>query len=196
MSTTQSDDAPDAALMNRVEAGDERALELLYHRHASMVFTLASRIVGQDDDAEEVTEDVFIQVWEAADRFDEERGTLKSYLATMTRSRALDRLRSRKRRTAAYDRASVGDTGVAGGRDGPEPTDRPAERSEARDRISEALNVLNDDQRRAIELAYFEGLSQSEIAERLDQPLGTIKTRIRDGMIKLRDRFTPAEAAQ
>lgn len=196
MSTTPSSEIPDAVLMSRVASGDERALGTLYDRHASLVFTLASGIIGRDDDAEEVTEDVFIQIWSAADRFDQERGSLKSYLVTMTRSRALDRLRSQKRRRSAYDRAAVGDTGVAAGPGEPEPTDRRAEQSEVRGRVSEALDILNEDQRRAIELAYFEGLTQSQIAERLGQPLGTVKTRIRDGMIKLRDRFTPAEAAQ
>ena len=196
MSTMQSSEVPDAVLVNRVAAGDERALGTLFDRHASLVFTLASKIIGRDDDAEEVMEDVFIQIWSAADRFDPDRGSLKSYLVTMTRSRALDRLRSHQRRRSAYDRAAVGEDGVAAGPGRPEPTDRGAERSDVRGRLSEALEILNEDQREAIQLAYFDGLTQSEIADRLDQPLGTIKTRIRDGMIKLRERFTPAEAAQ
>ncbi|HSR42759.1 MAG TPA: sigma-70 family RNA polymerase sigma factor [Longimicrobiales bacterium] len=190
----QSDAPPDHVLVERVASGDPRALGMLYDQHASMVFSLAASIVGGDHDAEEVTEDVFMQLWTSADRFDADRGALGSWLATITRSRALDRIRARKRRHAAHERAAArSESGLAAGPANPAPADAEAGRAEVRERVSRALGLLNDDQRRAIELAYFEGLTQSEIARRLGAPLGTVKTRIRDGMTKLRERFAEGE---
>lgn len=180
----------DAELMARVGKGDERALGELYDRHSSLVYTLAHAIVHRSADAEEVTEDVFVQVWTTSDRFDPGRGALKSWLATIARSRALDHVRARKRLHSAHDRSAAADAdGMAVRPAEPEPTDAPVLRDEVRSALDRALSNLNADQRHAIELAYFGGLSQTEIADRLDEPLGTVKTRIRDGMKKLRDAF-------
>lgn len=180
----------DADLMIRVRAGDDRALGDLYDRHAALVFNLAQAIVGNPQDAEEVTEDVFVQVWTGSDRFDPDRGALRAWLAVMARTRALDLVRARGRRRSAYERAASSDEeGLATPLSESDATDTLVLRSELRTALDRALNVLNPDQRRAIELAYFVGLTQSEIAERLAEPLGTVKTRIRDGMTRLRDAF-------
>lgn len=180
----------DADLMIRVRAGDDRALSDLYDRHAALVFNLAQAIVGNPQDAEEVTEDVFVQVWTGGDRFDPDRGALRAWLAVIARTRALDLVRARGRRRSAHERAASSDEeGLATPLSESDATDTLVLRSELRTALDRALNVLNADQRRAIELAYFVGLTQSEIAERLAEPLGTVKTRIRDGMIRLRDAF-------
>lgn len=180
----------DQELMARVRAGDDRSLGVLYDRHVSLVYSLAHAIVGEDADAEEVTEEVFVQLWSDADRFDPSRGALKSWLATMARSRALDHVRSDQRRRSAHERAASRDReGLAIELSNPDPADWSAVRSELRDALDRALGHLNEDQRRALELAYFGGLTQSEIAGVLDEPLGTIKTRIRDGMAKLRKQY-------
>lgn len=174
----------------RVLRGDERAMGALYDRHATLVYKLARTIVGGDADAEEVTADVFVQLWERGDTFDEDRGSFRGWLATIARTRALDHVRSGKRRHAAHVRAAQkDDEGAAVASGTIEAPDRRAHVAKIRDDLDNALSDLNPDQRRAIELAYFHGLSQSEIASRLGEPLGTIKTRIRDGMGKLRDLF-------
>ena len=174
----------------RVVQGDERAMGTLYDRHASLVYKLTRTIVGGDADAEEVTTDVFVQLWERGDAFDAGRGSFRGWLATIARSRALDHVRSRKRRHEAHVRAAEKDErGSAVELGSVDAADHRAHVSKIRDELDDALDDLNPDQRRAIELAYFHGLTQSEIAERLGEPLGTIKTRIRDGMARLRDRY-------
>lgn len=172
---------PDHALVQRIAAGDERALRELYDRHGRAAYALACAIVGERADAEEVVVDVFGQAWRAAGQFDPARGTVGSWVATIARTRALDLVRARGRRSRVLERAAaLSDDGV------PEPADRDVERAEARRLVTRALTDLPAPQRRAIELAYFGGLSQSEIAAQLGEPLGTVKTRIRDGMAKLR----------
>ncbi|MDX1492697.1 MAG: sigma-70 family RNA polymerase sigma factor [Longimicrobiales bacterium] len=174
----------------QVLQGNERAMGTLYDRHAPLVFKLTRTIVGGDADAEEVTADVFVQLWERGDTFDPERGSFRGWLATIARTRALDHVRSRKRRHETQVKASRRDESGTAVEMGTTPApDQQAHVSRIRDDLDDALENLNPDQRRAIELAYFHGLSQSEIASRLGEPLGTIKTRIRDGMGKLRDLF-------
>lgn len=187
----------DEALMRRVRDGDDRALGLVYDRYASLVLAVARSVTGADSDAEEVAEDVFIHVWERADQYDRARGSLRAYLVTVARSRARDRIRARKRRSGAVQRsadADAEDVAVPLSRPGEDP-DRRLRRVEARARLDGLFRVLSDVQREAIELAYFEGLTQSEIAERIDAPLGTVKTRIRDGMAKLREAVGTPEGA-
>lgn len=172
----------DNSLVQRMAAGDERALGELYDRHGRVMYALARAILGERADADEVVVDTFGQAWRGAAQFDPERGSVGAWLATIARTRALDLVRARGRRSRALERAaSLSDSGV------PEPADRDAERAEARRLVTGALAGLPEPQRRAIELAYFGGLSQSEIAATLGEPLGTVKTRIRSGMTKLRE---------
>lgn len=180
----------DEVLAARVRDGDESALAELYDRHADRLFALASSIVRDPAAAEEAVADAFLRLWREADH-DPERGSVGAYLVVVTRSRALDQRRTRKRRLKAEQgQAERGEspTALPLSRFGPAP-DRAAELTDDRERIFAALSHLSDAQRAAIELAYFGGLTQREISERLDEPLGTVKTRIRDGMIKLRETF-------
>ena len=168
--------------------GDERALTKLYDRHGSASYALALAIVGERADAEEVVADAFGQAWRTAAQFDPGRGSVPAWLATITRTRALDLVRSRGRRARAIERAAAASgNGLAAplGGLGSAP-DRGVEQDEARRLVARSLAELPEPQRRVIELAYFGGLTQSEIAAQLEEPLGTVKTRMRAGMEKLR----------
>lgn len=184
---------PDSQLVSRMAAGEDGALGDLYDRYGKTLYALALAIVREPADAEEVVVDAFGQAWRQATAFDPRRGSVGAWLATIARSRALDMVRARGRRARAHERAAhLSDDGIAtpiAGL-GPDPG-RSAERSEARRLVAQALAALPEPQRVAIELAYFQGLSQSEIAERLAEPLGTIKTRMRTGMEKLRGLLSP-----
>lgn len=178
----------DADLAARVRAGDERVLSRLYDEHAERLYSMAMAMLRDPGDAEEVVADAFLRLWRADD-FDPSRGSVGAYLAVVTRSRALDRLRSRDRRGRAEKRSAAADpTGfslpVAEAADEPEAR---VEAGERRTRVVAALAALSDKQRAVVDLAYFGGLTHREIAERLSEPLGTVKTRLRDGMKKLRD---------
>jgi RNA polymerase sigma-70 factor, ECF subfamily len=178
--------ADDAALIARMRSGDEQALGLFFDRWQDVVRATALRIVGEPMEAEDVVEDVFWQVWRQADRFDVGRGGVATWLLTMTRSRALDRLRAIRRSresTPLDDLEHHGDAAIDLNSD-PQADVELGERSR---RIRAALLTLPDEQRESLELAYFEGLSQSEIAQRTSQPLGTVKTRMRLAMQKLRE---------
>src|SRR5712691_5062046 len=182
----------DRALVERMAGCDERALGELYDRHGGPVYSLALAIVGERADAEEVVADSFGQAWRTAEQFDPARGTVTAWLATITRTRALDLVRARGRRARALTRAAVGNseglaTPIAAG----EAPDRGVERQEARRQVARSLAELSEPQRRVIELAYFGGLTQTEIAAELQEPLGTVKTRIRAGMEKLRGSLVP-----
>lgn len=193
MTTSPSSPVPDRELVDRMAGGEERALGELYDRYGRTVYALALAIVREPADADEVVVEAFGQAWRQAESFDPARGSVGAWLATIARSRALDLVRARGRRTRAYERAAqLSDDGVATplGPPGPDPA-RGVERAEAGQIVTRALAALPESQRVAIELAYFEGLSQSEIAARLSEPLGTIKTRIRSGMEKLRDQLSP-----
>lgn len=167
---------------------DERAAAQLYDKYSAAMFALAVRIVGEGADAEDVVLDAFTQAWNSASRYEADRGSVLGWLTTMTRTRALDLVRGRGRRTKAVDTASrsMGGDPVAVAGSAPSAVDL-VELSERADAVSSAMSVLSGQQRVAIELAFFEGLTHSEVAERLGEPLGTIKTRIRLGMQKLRD---------
>jgi len=183
----------DRALVERMAAGDERALGELYDRHGRTTYSLAVAIVRERADAEEVVADAFGQAWRTAEQFDPGRGTVGAWLATITRTRALDLVRAQGRRARALARAAQEDDGgVAAplGRAGDAP-DRGVERQEARRLVERSLAELPEPQRRVIELAYFGGLTQTEIAAELREPLGTVKTRMRAGMEKLRGALAP-----
>ena len=185
--------SPDSTLVSRAAGGDERALGELYDRYGAMAYSLACAVVGEHADAEEVVAEAFAQVWRSAAGFDPARGSVAAWIATIARTRALDLVRSRKRRARVVEEAAVvsdeGESLVFA--PAIESADRSAELSETSAIVRKSLADLPAEQRRVIELAYFGGLSQSEIAEQLSQPLGTVKTRMRSGMEKLRQALRP-----
>ena len=182
----------DVALVAAVGRGDERALSVLYDRHSPVVMGVAVRILGDTDVAETVLLDTFTQVWNSASRYDASRASVVGWLVMMARSRALDVVRSTARRERAGS-VSVDDAPdeVLTAADLSSNPGQMVEARERRSAIMGALGTLPDPQRIAVELAFFEGLSQTEIAERLAEPLGTVKTRIRLGMSKLRQLLGP-----
>jgi RNA polymerase sigma-70 factor (ECF subfamily) len=182
----------DIDLITRAAQGDERAMAELYDRYGHVMHAVAYRIVGQRADAEEVVLDTFAQAWRDATRFEAARGSVAGWLTTIARSRALDlvRARSRRERITATAAAERPDTSPAMGGWRADPSSG-VDHAERRTQVRQALESLSPPQRRAIELAFFEGLSQSEIAELLQEPLGTIKTRVRLGMQKLRECLRP-----
>ncbi len=176
-------------LMRRVAQGDRRGFEELYDRFCGVLFTAAYRVLNNQEAAEDVLQDVFVQIWEKAPLYDPSRGKPMTWAITLTRNKAIDRLRSTQRRSrlqdemqresetseqfddrSSFDAASTGDTNKL---------------------VREAIQKLSKDQREAIELAFFSSLTQTEIAERLKEPLGTVKARIRRGMMRLRDLLGP-----
>jgi RNA polymerase sigma-70 factor (ECF subfamily) len=174
--------ASDNDLVGAMANGDERAASALYDRHSSVMFGLASRMVGESADAEEVVIDAFGQAWRDAARYDSSRGSVAGWLTTIVRTRALDLIRARGRRTKMTDNAAAEIESPVGMSEGfPEP-DRQVSDSERAGAVSSALDALPEAQRRVIELAFFEGLTHHEVSERLAEPLGTVKTRIRLGM--------------
>ena len=179
---------------NSGERSDKSALAELYDLSSAAVFGLVLRVVGDRSDAEEVTLDVYMQVWKHAERYDSSRGRVLSWLLTIARSRAIDRLRSK----AAKDRGreqSLDAAGVAEVADASLNPEQSSFEATRKTTVLTALDSLQTDQRQAIELAYFGGMSHSEIADRTGQPLGTIKTRIRVGMLRLRKALQPLEEA-
>jgi RNA polymerase sigma-70 factor (ECF subfamily) len=180
----------DQDLIGRVAGGDADALAALYDRHERAVYSLVFRIVQNQGDAEDVVQDVFAQAWAQASRHDASRGAVGAWLLTIARSRAIDRLRARRARP---DNAAADEREMGALRDPLPAQDAELLSREQAARVRSALERLPVLQRIAIELAYYEGLSQSEIAERLEQPLGTIKTRMRLALLKLREALAGVE---
>ena len=180
-------DSEDVALVRRMAAGDEQALGALYDRWHPVVHGVVSRLVRQPDDVEDVVEETFWQAWRQASRFDLARGAVQTWLLTITRSRALDRVRALRRRREEPFEGDDGQPVIQPAADGDPALD--AEASERRRIVLAALSGLPAEQREALELGYFGGLSQSEIAERTGQPLGTVKTRMRLALQKLRSQL-------
>jgi RNA polymerase sigma-70 factor, ECF subfamily len=176
-------EAEDRDLMSRLAAGDGEAFARLFDRHSPVALGLLYRILGSRAEAEEVLQEVFLQVWTQGSRYDGDRATPRGWVLMLARSRALDRLR---RRDAARRRdEEAGDERARGEMITPLGTER-LEARERHDRVHSALGQLSPEQRRCIELAFFDGLSHTQIAERLAAPLGTVKSRILLGMNKLR----------
>jgi RNA polymerase sigma-70 factor (ECF subfamily) len=179
-------EASEGELLARIGRGDERALAALYDRVASLAFGLALRIVRDRDAAEDVVQETFLRIWRRADRYDPGRNSARAWLLRLVRNLAIDRLRSAGARTRAEEAGARADVVLAVA---PETPEDVASRSERGRTVRAALAALPPDQRRMIEIAYFEGLSHGEIAAREATPLGTVKTRIRDGVLKLRAHF-------
>jgi RNA polymerase sigma-70 factor, ECF subfamily len=174
----------DRLIVERMARGDGAALAELYDRHGRGVFALAVRILSDRGEAEDLTQDVFALAWRNATRYDSARGAVAAWLLVTTRTRAIDRLRSRRVRPSQATEDEVRRLDAI-------PDAAPSVEMVVADRqmtgrVRDALAVLPADQRLALELAYFEGLSHSEIGERTGTPLGTIKTRIRTGLMRLR----------
>lgn len=171
----------DVGLLQAIAGQDESALAQLYDRYRVILFGLLLRILNNREEAEDVLQEVFLQVWRRAADFDENRGRPFTWLVTLARSRAIDRLRN----LAARNRVAI-----AGAR---EPTEEVSDAvadavsSEQRSLVTKALAQLSEEQQQPLLLAYYDGLTQSEIAKRLNTPLGTVKTRMRSGLKKLRE---------
>jgi RNA polymerase sigma-70 factor (ECF subfamily) len=173
----------DVQLLHAIRDGDEQALASFYDRYRLILFGLILRILHSQPEAEDVLQEVFLQVWQRASSFDETRGRPFTWLVTLARSRAIDRLRSLGSRDRTANEAGREAEATGETRDAVDD----AIRSEQGETVRRALAALPDEQRNTLVLAYFEGLTQTEIAERLATPLGTVKTRMRSGMIKLRE---------
>lgn len=185
-----SDQDPDRTCMSRMAAGDTRALEELYDRHAPMLYGLVLRIVGRVSDAEEVLQDAWLQAWRRAGTWDPARGTVVAWLVTLARSRAIDRIRS----VASRQRAESATPAPDPARTADEPAANAAQR-QRQERLSAALATLSPRQREVLELGYFGGLSQTEIAERIGAPLGSVKSWTRQGLMRLRELVPQEEMA-
>lgn len=182
----------DLELVRRAARGEEAALAALYDRYASLLYGFAFRIAGEGADAEEIVLDAFSQAWRDAGSYEPGRGSVAGWLTMICRSRAIDLVRARGRRSRLAESAGAGDPeGAPAMGTGPGPADRSSEDRERHALIDRALSDLAPPQRVAVELAFYDGLSHAEIAERLGEPLGTVKTRVRLGLRKLRDALRP-----
>jgi RNA polymerase sigma-70 factor, ECF subfamily len=181
----------DEQLMLRISGGDREAVRLLYERHGRLVYTCALQIVSDVSAAEEVCQDVFLRVWERAGTYHADRGKVVTWLARISRNRAIDVLRARKARGIPTT-AGVDDSLSAPSGSGADPGERLWQ-SLRDEKVREAVASLPPEQRRALSLAFFNGLTHRQIAEALGEPLGTVKTRIRDAMVKLKARLGERE---
>jgi RNA polymerase sigma-70 factor, ECF subfamily len=168
-----------------MKSGDQSALAELYDRYSSVVYAVALRVLGDTGAAEDILQEVFLQLWRNPGAFDSARGSLGAWLAVITRNRAIDSLRRRKPETHIEDViVSVAPDLAAA-----------ADRSRAAEKVRGVLGSMPTAQRSALEMAYFEGMSHSEIATKTGEPLGTIKTRIRVGLMSLRKAFAVGEGS-
>lgn len=172
----------DEELLVAASRGDQQAYAVLYDRFAGQVYGLIRRVLRDPAQSEEVAQEVLVEVWRTATRFDQNRGSASAWIMTMAHRRAIDRVRS--------EQASRNRDARVGLRDQQREFDEVAEEVETRfehEQVRQALDQLTDLQREAVELAYYGGHTYREVAELLDAPLGTVKTRLRDGLIRLRD---------
>jgi RNA polymerase sigma-70 factor (ECF subfamily) len=169
-------------LIRQTANQDREAFSQLYDRFSSLVYSLAMRMLRMSSDAEDLLQEVFVQVWHQANRYSEERGSPEAWIVNIARSRAIDKLRSIRRMERSF--ILTDDPAKAESSDNVESS---AAESETKLTMNSALANLPEAQRKVLELAYFDGLSQSEIANRLKEPLGTVKTRMRSGIQRLRD---------
>jgi RNA polymerase sigma-70 factor (ECF subfamily) len=177
--------AADHTALERMARGEPEGLAELYDRHGRLVYSLALRILRDQGDAEDVVQEVFSQAWRQASRYQSSRGNVVAWLMNLARSRAIDRLRGRRSRPEPMADAEA----VVEMPDLAQPVDEQLALSGRAEQIRSAVDELSLLQRVAIELAFYEGLTHAEIADRLELPLGTVKTRIRQGLLKLKDRL-------
>jgi RNA polymerase sigma-70 factor, ECF subfamily len=179
----------DEELMELVDGGDTRAFEVIFDRHSGAGYSLALRMCGRRALAEDIVQDAFLSLWRSGSGYDRARGSVRSWVLSAVHNRAVDALR----RTGAKAGRDVSDEGIAERLPARDATDAEVERREESRRVRSALDELPDDQRQVIELAYFGGLSHSQIAEMLDLPPGTVKGRMRLGLTKMRSALGEAE---
>ena len=181
-------DRDDGQLLTLIDQGDREALEALYHRYARAVFSLAMRMLSDSGAAEEVTQDVFFKVWRRASSYHAQRGKVTAWLFSIAHHRTIDELRHRRRERSQVQQGVDVSNKPSDGQD--DPMEYATSQYE-RGQIKDALHTLREEQRVVVELAYFGGLTHSEIAKHLDQPLGTVKTRMRLALRKLREVLGP-----
>ena len=175
----------DAALLRRVARGDRDAFAQLYDRFSRPLYATALRILTNSAEAEDIVQDVFLALWEKAATFESTRGSAFAWAVTLTRNRAIDRVRMRTRRAELLGQTTTEDAGTQPTGSGPDSADELALKEQA-GAVRAAVAALPVEQQRAVELAFFSGLTQQEIAAQLREPLGTVKARIRRGLLKLR----------
>jgi len=176
---TQQSGRDDGALIASIRAGNQSAMAELYDRYSSVVYAVDLRVLGDTGAAEDVLQEVFLQLWRNPGAFDAARGSLGSWLAVITRNRAIDSLRKRRPETDIEDVVLAVAPEFAG----------EADRARVAEKVRNVIGSMAPAQRGAMEMAYWEGMSHSEIADKTGEPLGTIKTRIRAGLIALRKAF-------
>jgi RNA polymerase sigma-70 factor (ECF subfamily) len=176
----------DVDLLREISAGDRSAFARFYDQYSKLLFSIAFKILNDAKESEDVLQEVFLQVWDKAAHYDPRLGKPVSWAVTLTRNKAIDHIRSSQRRSRLMEQAATEMTVLTGGAG---TANESVRGRESADLISSAVADLPADQRKAIEMAFFSGLTQNEISETLKEPLGTIKARIRRGMLKLRDRL-------
>lgn len=176
----------DAELITLIARGERQALADLYDRFSGPLYGAALQILRDEAEAQDVVHDTFVTLWEKSGTFDASRGTAFSWAVTLTRNRAIDRVRMRRRRAELLADSAPSDLGYGEASTAPDAGENAVLRDEAR-AVRNAMSELPSEQRRALELAFFGGLTQEEIARKLAEPLGTVKARIRRGLLKLRD---------
>src|SRR5215208_8336531 len=178
-------DLADEDLMQLVRRGQAQAFELVYERHASAAFSLAYRIVGTRNGAEDVSQEAFLNIWRSGARYDRGRGSVRTWVLGIVHHRAIDHLR----RSTVHDKRRAGDEGIQERFEAPERTDAEVARRDEARVVRSAMEELPSEQSQVIELAYFGGFTHVEIADMLETPVGTVKGRMRLGLKKLRDRL-------
>lgn len=177
MFLVSSDNGPtDASLVLAIRSGDEAAIARVYDRYSAIVYSVALRVVGDTGAAEDILQEVFLQLWRNPDVFDSSRGSLGPWLAVIARNRAIDILRKRRPETEITDLVVSTDTDLF----------RGVELKRTVEKVRAAMGAMPEPQRSALEMSFFQGLTHGEIAEKTREPLGTIKTRIRSGLLALR----------
>ena len=181
----------DQEMIARIGRGDQNAFSALYDRLSGPLYSLALRMLGDASDAQDALQEVFVQIWSRSATYDPEKSSVFSWAVLLTRSRAIDRLRARDRRLRVVVASGADESKVAEATDASmvESAADTAEKSDDAARVRYVLNNLPSEQRQAIDLAFFGHLTHHEIAARLGQPLGTVKARIRRGLLKLREQF-------